>query len=278
VYKVVDANEKESMTALFMYSAEGTRAPPIVLYTYSESVSKKILENCPAGWGIGLSENGWMTTESFCEFIANIFHSWLVTENVQFPVILYLDGHLSHVTIPLVSFCREKQIELIALYPDTTHIMQPLDITVFHPFKDIWKKVVPKWKAENNISRLTKEHFPNVLKKALDSFTEEKKVVQSGFRASGLMPFNPEAVDYNVLEKKKRTRKVKQDISDVSGVASQTVIEDHKQHLKTFERNLSNDILEEFKRTESTKLLTKDMEKKGLFEYWLSIKNAACGE
>jgi len=79
---------------------------------------------------------------------------------------------------------------------------------------------------------LTKEHFPNVLKKALDSFTEEKKVVQSGFRASGLMPFNPEAVDYNVLEKKKRTRKVKQDVSDVSGVASQTVIEDHKQHLK----------------------------------------------
>jgi len=78
-----------------------------------------------------------MTTESFCEYIANIFHPWLVTENVQFPVILYLDGYSSHVTIPLVSFCREKQIELIALYPDITHIMQPLDIAVFHPFKDI---------------------------------------------------------------------------------------------------------------------------------------------
>jgi hypothetical protein len=92
------------------------------------------------------------------------------------------------------------------------------------------------------------------------------------------MPFNPEAVDYNVLEKKKRTRKVKQqDVSNVSRTTSQNVIEDEKQHLQIFKRNLSNDVLEEFKRAESTKLWTKDIEKKGLFEYWLSIKNAACG-
>ncbi|TGZ46502.1 TIGD2 protein [Temnothorax longispinosus] len=58
VYKVVDANEKESVTSLFMYNAEGTKASPLIIYPYKESVPKKVLENFPSGWGIGISESG----------------------------------------------------------------------------------------------------------------------------------------------------------------------------------------------------------------------------
>ena len=50
VYKVVGGNEKESLTALFMYNAEGSRAPPMIMYKYKGNVPKKILENCPSGW------------------------------------------------------------------------------------------------------------------------------------------------------------------------------------------------------------------------------------
>ena len=31
-YKIVDSCEKESFTALFMYSANGTRAPPMLIF------------------------------------------------------------------------------------------------------------------------------------------------------------------------------------------------------------------------------------------------------
>ncbi|TGZ46503.1 Uncharacterized protein DBV15_10347 [Temnothorax longispinosus] len=108
-----------------------------------------------------------MTTETFYEYIANVFYPWLLKENIHFPIVLYLDKHSSHVTIPLVSFCREKKIELISLYPNATHIIQPLDVALFHPFKDLWRKTVPKWKLENETFRLKKEQFPAVLKKKL---------------------------------------------------------------------------------------------------------------
>ena len=138
VYIVVDGCEKVSSTALFMYSADGTRAPPMLMFKYADRVPASILKNCPADWDIGNSENGWMTTETFYEYLAKIFYPWLQKSEIEFAVIIYLDGHSSHVTIPLVKFCREKQIELIALFPNATHIMQPLDIAFFHSFKEMW--------------------------------------------------------------------------------------------------------------------------------------------
>lgn len=283
VYKVIDANEKESLTALFMYNAAGTRAPPMVLYSYAGEVPKKVLENFPSGWGIGISDTGWMTAKTFYEYITNVFYPWLLKQNIQFPVIVYLDNHSSHVTIPLVSFCRQKQIELIALYPNSTHVMQPLDIAVFHPFKDVWKKTVPKWKVQNNVMRLRKQQFAAVLKMTLDEFTEEKKIVKNGFKAVGLMPFDPNAVDYNVLSKKnKKTPKENHRvIENQQSLENQQLIsnasENKNLHLTTFENNLSFQLLQDFKNAESSKLWTGSIDKKGLFEYWLQIKKETFG-
>ncbi|OXU27987.1 hypothetical protein TSAR_001286 [Trichomalopsis sarcophagae] len=74
VYKVIDANEKESVTALFMYSVSGVRAPPMVLYTYKVKGPKKVVDSFPSDWGIRLSESGWMTTEKFYEYFPNVFY------------------------------------------------------------------------------------------------------------------------------------------------------------------------------------------------------------
>ena len=79
VYKIVDAG-KESLTVLFMYAANEARAPPVLMYSYERNVPKKIVENSPKGWGIGISENGWMTTETFYEYITNVFYPWLQEE------------------------------------------------------------------------------------------------------------------------------------------------------------------------------------------------------
>ncbi|XP_023246738.1 uncharacterized protein LOC111643340 [Copidosoma floridanum] len=149
VYNIV-SSEKECLTVLFMYSASGVRAPPMVMYSYKGSIPTKVIKNTPSGWGLGISDNGWMTTESFYEYITNVFYPWLLEESIEFPVVIYLDGHSSHMTLPLVFFCRENKIELIALHPNSTHITQPLDIAYFHPLKQTWKKSVLLWKASND--------------------------------------------------------------------------------------------------------------------------------
>lgn len=96
----------------------------------------------PKGWGIGISESGWMTGETFYEYVVNIFYKWLLEEKIRFPVVLFLDGHSSHLTLNLSKFCKEHEIILIALPPNSTHIMQPLDISFFHPLKSAWRSAV----------------------------------------------------------------------------------------------------------------------------------------
>ncbi|KYM87376.1 hypothetical protein ALC53_03563 [Atta colombica] len=54
-------------------------------------------------------------SRSFFEFISNNFYQWLVSNNIKFPIVLYIDGHSSHLTLPLLKFCRSVPIELIAL-------------------------------------------------------------------------------------------------------------------------------------------------------------------
>ena len=208
-YKITD-DGKMGITVLFMYSAAGKRAPPMILFQYKEKLPKNIIAKIPTGWGIGISENGWMTLELFYEYMTNVFYPWLLQEEIEFPVVVYLDNHSSHLTMPLVKFCREKKIEIIGLYPNSTHIMQPLDIAFFHPFKEIWKKIVTKWKNENNMKELKKEVVGIVIKKALESMAEED-IIKNGFRASGLVPFNPSAVNYDLLNKRKLKKPVSVD-------------------------------------------------------------------
>lgn len=132
-------DEKESLTVLVTGNACGQLAPPMIMYAY-ERIPKHIVLQVPRGWGIGKSESGWMTSESFYEYITNIFYPWLIAKSIEFPVILYLDGHKSHVTMPLTDFCREKGIILISLPPNSTHVMQPLDVGFLSLLKIVGKK------------------------------------------------------------------------------------------------------------------------------------------
>jgi hypothetical protein len=153
----------------------------------------------PKGWGAGKSKSGWMTSESFFEYITNIFYPWLVSENVEFPVILYLDGHKSHVTLPLTDFCRQKQIVVISLLPNSTHILQPLDVGLFKSLKSKWKHEDKHFKIKNNYKNLTKDAVAPVLDNSLKSISNIETIFKNSFKACGLFPFNADNIDYSKL-------------------------------------------------------------------------------
>lgn len=136
-----------------------------------------------------------MTAESFFEYISNVFYPWLIEENVTLPVILYVDGHPSHLSMAVSDFCNEKGIILVALFPNSTHILQPLDVAFFHPMKNEWSKAVQNWRIGNNCEQFKRENFAPVLKNVLDS-VNSKKILESVFKTCGLYPFNPDAINY----------------------------------------------------------------------------------
>lgn len=59
----------------------------------------------PDDWGIGRSDNGWMTAQRFYEYIANVFHLYIVKHGIEPPVTLFIDGHKSHLTYQLSVLC-----------------------------------------------------------------------------------------------------------------------------------------------------------------------------
>ena len=96
----------------------------MIVYKY-ERIPKDVADAVPKEWGIGRSpKSGWMIAGTFYEYICNVFEPWLTRNNVKRPVILFVDGHASHMTMQLSDFCVLKQIEVIPLYPNSTHILQ----------------------------------------------------------------------------------------------------------------------------------------------------------
>ena len=61
------------------------------------------------------------------------------------PVLLVIDGHVSHITIDVIEYARLNEIHLLCLPSHTSHILQPLDVGVSKPFPpryvvSIWPK------------------------------------------------------------------------------------------------------------------------------------------
>lgn len=125
------------------------------------------------------------------------FLPFLLKSEIQRPVILFLDGHMSHYSLHLSKFCREQKIILISLYPNSTHIIQPLDVAVFGPLKSKWKKIVQQWRIDYN-REISKYDVPLALSKIIQN-TEMIHNIQAGFLATGLYPFNPNNVDYKKI-------------------------------------------------------------------------------
>ena len=64
VYNFINNDEKEYLTVLFMGSASGALAPPMIVFSY-ERIPHTINASIPENWGVGKTENGWMTGGSF---------------------------------------------------------------------------------------------------------------------------------------------------------------------------------------------------------------------
>lgn len=146
----------------------------------------------PSEWAIGKSENGWMFQEIFFEYICNIFLPWVKKENISLPVIFFMDGHSSHVSLPLSKFCHKNGIELIALYPNATHVLQPMDVAVFHTMKTVWRQQLQNFRMQNGGKQVDKAEFPKILRNVLPYVTP--KIIENGFKKCGLVPWDPNQV------------------------------------------------------------------------------------
>lgn len=189
LYEIEKSSAKENLTVLFTFSATGQVCNPFI-YPYKR-IPDRVTLTVPSGWGIGRSDSGWMTAAVFYDYTysSDCFHQELTQNNIPFPVILFVDGHKTHITLEVSELCRSLQIHLIALYPNATRILQPADVAAFRPIKAGWKKMLREWYIACNYQEtLNKESFAPLLKKVVDSSTKKETLIN---------PFEPDNLDYS---------------------------------------------------------------------------------
>lgn len=89
----------------------------------------------PVNWCIGKSKNSWMVRNTYYEYFADCFIPWLDENNIEKPVIVFLDGHTSHDSLQLSTLCSENGIELLPFSAHATNFMQPCHLEIFWPLK-----------------------------------------------------------------------------------------------------------------------------------------------
>ena len=96
----------------------------------------------------------------------------------------------------MLSLASENNIAFVCLTPNSTHLLQPLDVVFYGPFKKKWRGILDEWKAcVRKASRsLSKNAFAGLLRKLNNSLINKAENLQNGFKKCSIYPFNPQKV------------------------------------------------------------------------------------
>lgn len=147
VHEVGGGSGRQYITVHCAGSASGERLPPLILYK-AENLYMRWTQQGPAGVLYACNESGWMDGDVFLSWFTQLFLPAVKHLTGSGPVLLFLDGHHSHISLQLITVARNNNITLLCLPPNTTHLTQPLDVGVFAPMKSAWKSILKTYKLQ----------------------------------------------------------------------------------------------------------------------------------
>ena len=162
VHETGGGSGREYITVLGCGAADGTRLPPYILYK-GVNLYARWIRGGPLGTLYGMSKSGWMESSNFLSWFEKLFLPSVQHLLLEAPVVLFVDGHNSHLSLSLVRTAIEKRVHLMCLPPHTTHILQPLDVGVYGPVKKAWQGIVKSYKTRTLGANISKEEFPGTI-------------------------------------------------------------------------------------------------------------------
>ncbi len=200
--KKAQPGNREWVSIIQGVNSYGWPLPPFIIFEGKNHLSAWYEDSgLPLDWVITLSENGWTTNEIGYEWIQH-FNQYTKNRTTGIYRLLVLDGHESHISVQFQQFCIDNKIVTLCMPPHSSHILQPLDVGCFSPLKSSYGKQIEKF-MRLRINHITKLEFLPAFREAFKAaFTEQN--IKSGFRATGLIPYDPVIVISN-LDLKLRT-------------------------------------------------------------------------
>ena len=112
--------------------------------------------------------------------------------------VLLMDGHSSHYSLELLEFAWANNIIILGYPPHCTHALQGLDVVCFAKMKKEFHEEINRFEDLQK-SNIMKADFAGVFGCAfLCAFSED--TVKAAFAATGVHPFNPDAISDKQLK------------------------------------------------------------------------------
>ena len=89
-------------------------------------------------------------------------------------------------------------MHILCLPAHCSHLLQPLDVGVFKPAKDEWRKIIKSWYKESRRKAFDKGQFTKLLKVIYANSMKVQHVL-SGFAKCVIFPFDPTAIALDKL-------------------------------------------------------------------------------
>jgi hypothetical protein len=193
-WKVISGRQ-EWITAIECVNATGEAIPPLLIYKAKHTNTAWIPTHTPSNWRFSTSMSGWTSNSHAYEWITTVFEPITRPEDPSVRRLLIMDGHISHITANLIAFCMEQYIDLLILPPHTSHVLQPLDISIFAPLKRALAYETDQI-SRLDCGRISRVQWTEMYIRARTKAFSSNNIL-AGWKGAGLVPLEP----MRVLEK-----------------------------------------------------------------------------
>ena len=177
------------ITAMVIIRSDGSHGP--IYYLTNQKTLETML---PTGAAISYAENGFMTSSCFGDWINLIITFYEITPDN--PFLLIIDAHSSRANLDAIHRAMSTGLHIIVLPGKSTHILQPLDTSVFSVFKPRLSRELIKFVADGAISLSAQFTRSEALLASYSILKEILKpdLIKSSFKEAGLIPLAVEEV------------------------------------------------------------------------------------
>lgn len=235
---IVSSNEKGVLTTVVCCcSASGTFVPPFFIFK-RKRLNPRLLDGAPPCAEATTTDSGWINSQKFLDWLQIFVQK--VRPNEENKALLILDGHESHKSYEALDFATKHHVIFLTIPPHTSHRLQPLDIAVYGPIKKYFEIEVNTFQKQHPGRIINQYDIAKLFSGAyLKGATPANAI--SGFRASGIHPFNShiigdehfapsEVYQVNASNIITETNANKQDDDDVTTVNENTTENDTPSH------------------------------------------------
>lgn len=242
---------REWITVIATICADHTWLPPALIYGgQQDSLQDSWLQDLDVkkhNTFFQASPSGWTNDELAFAWMSTIFERYSKPKAGRDWRLLIVDGHGSHINMQFLQYCQDHRILVAVFPPHATHRLQPLDVSLFSPLATYYTQELDRFITNSaGISRVTKRDFFRLFWPTFSkAFTQSN--IASGWRKTGLYPFEPAAV-LDTLKSPDSSRPGTADSSHSSTIsmsnirASQRLMKEVRQELPRLDSTTANKV------------------------------------